>query len=173
LIDDSLRHFYSLNSRFFPPSIPLHPYQRQFDMTSFLPFDLLYAVLDTVDDKKTLASCCFVSKMLLDVAQFLHHRSLDVTIRGTQGWRGFRHGCGTGRNLRGLRGILSISSVPRNAETTPSPETLCAQLQSLRVEDDGRARFPLHRSPSNLLSANSPTTPSFEERHPLQATLSQ
>ena len=50
-------------------------------MTSSLPFDVLQAILDTVDDKKTLASCCLASKMLLDVAQPRRHRSLDVTIR--------------------------------------------------------------------------------------------
>jgi len=50
-------------------------------MSLSLPFDVLQMILDTVDDKKTLASCCLVSKTLLDIAQPLLHRSLDVTIR--------------------------------------------------------------------------------------------
>ncbi|GAA5843842.1 hypothetical protein JCM5353_002523 [Sporobolomyces roseus] len=142
-------------------------------MISPLPFDILHAILDTVDDKQ---KSCFLLSRIRDAARCRPTTPPSKPRRhhpGTQGWRGFRHGCGTGRNLRGLRGILSIPSVPRNAETTPSPETLCAQVQSLQIEDDGLARLRLHRPPGNLLSTNSPGPPSTQERHPLQATLSQ
>jgi len=50
-------------------------------MSSSLPFDILQTIIDKVDDKNTLASCCLASKTLLDIAQTLLHRSFKVTIR--------------------------------------------------------------------------------------------
>lgn len=49
-------------------------------MIPTLPFDILQLILETIDDKQSLAQCCLASKIMLEVARPLLYRSIEMVV---------------------------------------------------------------------------------------------